>query len=575
MKIFTLSLLLFISSQTIFGQIVGGSNVFLQGTYVEAGINTCGAFSSSALPPVGYHANAGTGLSFVADSDMNGWDSGSPAFCGDYSIPGSPVEGWAVQIGASVWVNTDQGCGGSDIPGSITNYTSAPVGSSATWEGNIVEPSLNIVQKTVLKTNNLFLTTTITLTNTGITALNDVYYMRNIDPDNDQLWSGDFTTDNNIISNPPIGFDALVTSEGLTYGCYLGIGARNSNARVSFGNFSTADGLPSDVWNGTGGYTITGGHVGDEANSISFYIPTIPAGASETIAFVYIFSPDFVEEALATTGDGFVCEAATGITTEVSTTTANFNWTPVAGATGYTLKYRPTAGGTWINVPVAAPPVSITGLTACTSYDYKLITTCPGAISPASMGTFTTSCIPCVSAPTGLFANNITTTTAKLNWNSDPDAIKYKVSYAPVGGTSTVVNATSNFKSIAGLIPGTTYNYKVRSVCADGIVSDYSATASFTTLLRLSENAIADAQITIYPNPASDNFTVALENFNEGQANIKLFDMLGNIILQDIVNVTENNNTVTINISGISNSIYLLSVEQNGFTLNKQVVIAK
>ena len=93
--------------------------------------------------------------------------------------------------------------------------------------------------------------------------------------------------------------------------------------------------------------------------------------------------------------------------------------------------------------------------------------------------------------------------------------------------------------------------------------------------MRLNENAIADAQITIYPNPASDNFTIALENFNEGQANIKLFDMLGNIILEDIITVTENNYTVNLNISGISNSIYLLSVEQNGFTLNKQVVIAK
>ena len=105
MKIFTLSLLLFISSQTIFAQIVG-SNVFIKGTYVEAGINSCGAFGSDALPPVGYHPTEGTGVSFVADSDMDGWEIGSPLYCGDYSVPGSPVEGWAIQIGASVWVNT-------------------------------------------------------------------------------------------------------------------------------------------------------------------------------------------------------------------------------------------------------------------------------------------------------------------------------------------------------------------------------------------------------------------------------------------------------------------------------------
>jgi len=241
----------------------------------------------------------------------------------------------------------------------------------------------------------------------------------------------------------------------------------------------------------------------------------------------------------------------------------------------YTLKYRPTAGGTWITVPVVTPPVSITGLTACTSYDYKLITTCAGAISPASMGTFTTSCVPCETAPTGLFADNITTTSAKLHWDANPDAIKYKVSYAPVGGAAIVVNATSNFKTIPGLIPGTTYNYKVRSVCAGGILSDYSATSTFTTLFRLSENAIADGEINVYPNPAADNFTITLENFNEGETNIKLFDMLGNIILENIISVTENNNSAIINVSGIANGMYLLSAEQNGFTLNKQVVIGR
>ena len=574
MKIFTLSLLLFISSQTIFAQIVG-SNVFIKGNFVEAGINECGAFGSDAMAPVGYHPTEASGLSFVADSDMDGWATGSPNYCGDYSVPGSPVEGWAIQIGASVWINTDQFCGSSDIPGSITDYTTAPAASSATWEGNIIDAALNVEQQTIIKTNKRYMKTTITLTNIGATPLSEVYYMRNIDPDNDQPWSGDFTTDNIIVSNPPIGTDALVTSEGIIYGCYLGIGARNSNARVSYGNFATYDGTPSEVWNGTGGYSITGGSIGDIANSIAFYIPTIPAGGSETISFVYIFSPDAVEEALAATAGGFVCETPTGITSTVSTTTANINWTPVAGATGYTLKYRPTAGGAWTTVPVITPPVTITGLVACTSYDFKISTTCAGAISPVSSGTFTTSCVPCETAPTGLFADNITTTSAKLHWDVNPDAIKYKVSYAPVGGTATVVNATSNFKTISGLAPGTTYNYKVRSVCAGGILSDYSATASFTTLFRLSETSNADGEINIYPNPAADNFTIALENFNEGEANIKLFDMLGNIILEDIISVTENNNSTILNVSAIANGMYLLSVEQNGFTLNKQVVIAK
>lgn len=34
---------------------------------------------------------------FIADYDRNGWSSGSPAFSGDYFIPGSPVEGWVAE----------------------------------------------------------------------------------------------------------------------------------------------------------------------------------------------------------------------------------------------------------------------------------------------------------------------------------------------------------------------------------------------------------------------------------------------------------------------------------------------
>ncbi len=300
----TLSIIILLSaigSKTANGQIVG-ANCFLKGNYVEVGINTCGAYGSPTAPPAGYHPTEG-GLGFVADWESDGWATGTPLYCGDYFVPGSPVEGWQIQIGASVYTNTDQGCGAYDIPGDVATYTYAGGIYTGTWEGNISAGStdLDVTQITTLPENKLYFVTRILLCNNGDLPLNDVYYKRNVDPDNDQPWSGDFTTDNIIVYQPPIDPQALVTSEGLTFGCFLGIGARDENSRVSYGNFGTADGDPQDVYNATGGYTGTGEMEGDIANSIAFYIETINPGECKCVAFAYILNADDLDEALEAT----------------------------------------------------------------------------------------------------------------------------------------------------------------------------------------------------------------------------------------------------------------------------------
>lgn len=296
-----LILLIIFSTQSVTAQIVG-ANCYLKGEFVEVGINTCGAYGSNTAPPAGYHPTE-TGLGFVADWESDGWATGTPIYCGDYFVPGSPVEGWQIQIGPTVWTNTDQGCGGSDIPGDVSDYSYAAGLYTGVWSGNITTPSvdLDVTQITTLPEDKLYFVTRILLCNNGADPLTDVYYKRNVDPDNDEPWSGDFSTDNVIVYQPPTDPEALVTSEGLTFGCFLGIGARDENARVSYGNFGTEDGTPKNVWDATGGYIGTGSSVGDIANSIAFYIPEINPGECKCVAFAYILNVDDLEEALEAT----------------------------------------------------------------------------------------------------------------------------------------------------------------------------------------------------------------------------------------------------------------------------------
>ncbi len=338
----------------LFAQIAG-TNAFLQGQFVETGVNRCGAYGSNALPapgPLGpYHPSTGLGgLGFVADSDQDGWTTGTPPYCGDYFVPGSPVEGWAVTISASdvdVRTNTDQSCGSFEVPGGITTYTDAGAIRSVVWEGTASWPGgqeVEIVQNTVQVVDKAYFVTQLTFCNTGSVAIPEFYYCRNVDPDNDQPWSGDFTTLNTIVSQPPADEEALVTAEGLTFGCFLGLGSRDPNARVTYGNFFT--GNPYQVWNFTGGYSGSGVNTADEAISIAYRIQDFDPGECFCFAFAYILNVDDLAEALDATasvgvlaggvdisasGEAVLCESDT-ITLEVlGDDSYTWTWTPSTG----------------------------------------------------------------------------------------------------------------------------------------------------------------------------------------------------------------------------------------------------
>jgi len=123
-------------------------NAFLQGNYLEVGVNWNGAYGSSVAPPAGYHPlgaapvinspacgsvcdSYNVGLGFVCDPDKDGWTVGTPyPYYGDYFLPGVPQEGWSIMadgVQANSW--NGYGCDSltpimdSAITGSNISYT--------------------------------------------------------------------------------------------------------------------------------------------------------------------------------------------------------------------------------------------------------------------------------------------------------------------------------------------------------------------------------------------------------------------------------------------------------------------
>ena len=307
--LFLISIFIF-SSERFYAQLISG-NSFMQGSFVEVGVTPCGSYGTSPAPPFGYHPRSpGGGLGFVADFGRDGWSVGSPTYCGDYFLPGSPVEGWGVEVAGTSYINSDV-CGINNIPGSIISYTSSGGTITTVWQGTVSSGTgagLQITQTTTLKSPDLYFITSVRFCNTTGSTMSNVYYGRNVDPDNDVMLSGgSYTTRNIIEAQPrPDSCASLVTSTGVNFGCFLALGAMQQNARVSVGGFSTVAPI-SGIYRGYSGGTgrdTTLGHssTSDEAISIGFYWPTIAAGGCVEANFVYLLNRSDLSAALTGLG---------------------------------------------------------------------------------------------------------------------------------------------------------------------------------------------------------------------------------------------------------------------------------
>jgi type IX secretion system substrate protein len=193
------------------------SEVFLQGKYVEVGVTTNGDFGTTTAPPAGYHPHGVTGLGFVCDYGMDGWAVGTPPFMGDYFMPGSPFEGWELQIGSARCQAFNNGGGGyvGGLSGSGGNTSYAVSGSTITgiWQGMV--DSVALTQQTIIDTNNLYFTVKVTLTNLSYFPKNNLYYLRSLDPDNDASWPGGGFTTNNVVEHQAVD-TTVVSATGLS-----------------------------------------------------------------------------------------------------------------------------------------------------------------------------------------------------------------------------------------------------------------------------------------------------------------------------------------------------------------------
>lgn len=427
-KILSLTLVGLMASYGAFSQLIG-DQIFLQGRYLEVGVAPNASWGNTMPVPGGYHTHTGStistypdpitgvaatgnGIDFSYDPGHDGWTTGSPTsatnccFYGAYFLPGTPFNGWSVQINGvrSDAYYTNGGVGGfapfpasgAILGGTNVGYQLWPgsscgpfLASSAagTWSGTYTAggSSISIRTQNRVDTNASWDKVTITFRNTGATTVTGLYYFVNGDPDNDQVIPGSFPTDNHICYQG----DALnrvevnaVPPGGVHPDAFCGLATKDCRAKaLIYSSWAptpplTAANSLDKIYDETASLGSTFYALGsrtislDIAIGLIFKLGDLAPGDSTSIAFAWIFSDSSAIDSAFITPKLIVnCEPAPNVDTfnacgldsvQIAITDGEWghtewSWAPATGLSstrGIVNKFDPSAISTGITYTI-------------------------------------------------------------------------------------------------------------------------------------------------------------------------------------------------------------------------------
>jgi len=181
----------------------------------------------------------------------------------------------------------------------------------------------------------------------------------------------------------------------------------------------------------------------------------------------------------------------------ITETNAVITWQTDEPSTSQVMVCDPEGGCTWTEVDenlVTDHSVTISNLKLSTTYHFTATSTDAKENQAISEGDFTTLAQATTTPPaiSGIKASNITDISATISWTTDKAAtsqVEYGTTNA-YGSTTTLDQqlTTSHSTTLAGLIPSTTYHFKVKSKDASGTEAAFQD-QTFTTRSTVSAAA--------------------------------------------------------------------------------------
>lgn len=304
---------------------------FLQGAYSEVGVRANGAFGSSTVPN-GFHGNTGSCLGFRVDRLRNGWEPSSTTDDGDFFCPGNPYEAWGVSVDGQEYINS---YAGGPMVGQLSPVSIGVEDQSVSWDLASGGPAdLEISQTYKVPNQGQEIIIDVTLTNSGLTPMSDIFYSRAVDPDNQASVNNVFMTQNTINIQGGTTAGAAVTST-FSNGGNLSLFSNDLRARVALAPYCCGS-TPingSAIWNQTGNWSTPSPYYMDSDIGLAVKIATLSAGASVTFSLRYYLTSEAASAVIPTLPQpefGNVAPSSNGFRVPISNFDPTVTYTLVA-----------------------------------------------------------------------------------------------------------------------------------------------------------------------------------------------------------------------------------------------------
>ena len=302
-------------------------------------------------------------------------------------------------------------------------------------------------------------------------------------------------------------------------------------------------------------------------------------------------SGNYVQAQFTTTAP---CNAPAGLTSSaITASSATVGWTAVSGANNYTVEYKTTAVSTWTTAASATTSTSqaISGLSASTTYDWRVRANCASGSSDYSQAQFTTTAAPVCPGTYDVSTNGTIGGAATIPFNTDIKGLvnpsgdnDYYKFVITTGGTITMTLTTLPANYHLRLLnssgstlqtssnSGTTNETINRTVTAGTYYarvypsssSQWNATNCYTLRVNLGtasreEELITGKLVSVFPNPVSKTVNISIPDI-QGIADIRVFDIYGKLMQQR----SSGQMNTQLDLSSLSPGIYVIKVMNNG-----------
>ena len=256
--------------------------------------------------------------------------------------------------------------------------------------------------------------------------------------------------------------------------------------------------------------------------------------------------------------------------TNITTNSVDLNWYNTT-ATSFKVRYR-LVGTSTFNYQsfignTASKGGTLIGLLPNTMYEWNVQSNCNGVSTNYTPCSYFSTINPCgymgiVAVPT------VSPSTATISWANiaSMDTIRIRITNAITGAAKLIIvngiNNTGQFV-VNQLKPNTLYYVDLKGKCSDGSQVSWTNKVSFTTskitTREMDQNPLSLAG---YPNPTNDYLNYTFESEKYEDYTLKVSDMSGRELLQEIRFAENGSNGDVINVNHFTSGMYLLIIQK-------------